>query len=362
MKENPSNPGIMLKRRYNDFWQWFQKNQQTFFKVVKNQKNIERDFFQKLASKLESITDGFFFLTGMQNEDTAELIFTADGNIKNIIFAEELVKAAPEIQSWKFTALKPPLEAENIHIEMGGHSFNKDNMFFFSNNNDQYPDEISITIIHEDYTEENKKQISTGIFIFLDNYLGELDFAENIDRVVISPKEETKKDLIPISKLKEFLTWREKEFIEKYDDVYYDAGKVKQTVLEAESESGNKLIAILNTQILDWDNKASHPWLAVMTTKFDGGENRGLPGDAVYDQLDSIEEATGKQLSDHEGYIYIGRQIGDNEQNMYFACKDFRKPSQVFFDTQQRFANKLEIEYDIYKDKYWKSLDIFKTH
>jgi len=179
-------------------------------------------------------------------------------------------------------------------------------MFFFSNNNDQYPDEISITIIHEDYTEENKKQISTGIFIFLDNYLGELDFAENIDRVVISPKEETKKDLIPISKLKEFLTWREKEFIEKYDDVYYDAGKVKQTVLEAESESGNKLIAILNTQILDWDNKASHPWLAVMTTKFDGGENRGLPGDAVYDQLDSIEEATGKQLSDHEGYIYIG--------------------------------------------------------
>ncbi len=40
-----------------------------------------------------------------------------------------------------------------------------------------------------------------------------------------------------------------------------------KAVLEAESESGNKLIAILNTQILDWDNKASHPWLAVMTTK-----------------------------------------------------------------------------------------------
>ena len=74
-------------------------------------------------------------------------------------------------------------------------------------------------------TEENKKQILNGTYIFLDNFLGEIDFLNNIDNLTTVSKKEAKKELVPIEKLKDFLTWRQKEFIEKYEGVRYDTEK-----------------------------------------------------------------------------------------------------------------------------------------
>jgi hypothetical protein len=40
-----------------------------------------------------------------------------------------------------------------------------------------------------------------------------------IDNLKIISKEEAQKELIPVEKLKAYLTWRQKEFIEKYEGV-----------------------------------------------------------------------------------------------------------------------------------------------
>lgn len=106
-------------KSYEDFWRWFQKNEKTFFNVVKKHNNIEKDFFDKIAPKLNQLQDGFFYLTGMFDDNTVELILTPDGTIKNIVFVEELVASAPKISGWKFTALKPALDIENVNINMG---------------------------------------------------------------------------------------------------------------------------------------------------------------------------------------------------------------------------------------------------
>jgi hypothetical protein len=66
----------------------------------------------------------------MFDDNTVELILTADGNTKNIVFVEDLVNAAPKIEGWKFTALKPSLNIEDLCIEMGGHKFNNKNIHF----------------------------------------------------------------------------------------------------------------------------------------------------------------------------------------------------------------------------------------
>jgi hypothetical protein len=162
---------------YQEFWNWFRKNERTFHKVVKDGGDIEKNFFNQLSPKLNELKDGFWYLAGMYNENTVELVITADGTVKNIVFVEELMEAAPAIIGWKFTALKPALDIENVSIEMSGFGFNRNNLYFHSDANQDYPDEIDITIVHDDYTEENKSRISNGVYIFLDNYLGELDFA-----------------------------------------------------------------------------------------------------------------------------------------------------------------------------------------
>jgi hypothetical protein len=349
-------------KSYSDFWNWFQKNEKEFFKVVKNSKeskDIEKGFFDKLSPKLGELKEGYFYLTGMTDDNTAELVLTADGDIKNIVFVEELVNAAPQIAGWKFTAFKPAMDIEPLGINMNGYKFQKENLNFYANENPSYPDEIDIEVVHDDLTADNETEISTGTSIFLDNYLGELDFVNNIDTLSVIGKRDAKKELIPIAKLKDFLIWRQKEFIEKYEGVRYDTENDSYSMLEAELENGNKLLAVVNTELLNWDSKASHPWIAVLTLKYDGINNNGMPNDNDYKLLSEIEEAIMLELKDIDGYLNAGRQTANGEREIYFACKDFRKPSKVFFTIQQNYSGSFEIEYEIYKDKYWQSFERF---
>lgn len=346
-------------KTYDDFWRWFQINEKTFFKAVKNHRNIEREFFDKLSPKLKELKDGFFYLTGMLDDNTVELILTADGTIKNIVFVEELVNAAPAIPGWTFTSLKPPLEIKNVQIEMAGYTFDSDTLSFYSNELKHYPDEIDITIVHKDYNENDKSSITNGTYIFLDNFIGELNFVTVIDNVQVIGKEQAEKDLIPIEKLKDFLIWRQKEFIEKYDGTLKDTETAEFSIFESKLESGNKVIAVINIDILNWDKKASHPWIATLEIHYDGQSGNGMPDDNTYQLLNEIEDKALEQLKDFDGYLNIGRQIGNNLREVYFACKDFRKPSKVFYQLTKDYSS-MDIKYDIYKDKYWISFNRFQ--
>ena len=173
-------------------------------------------------------------------------------------------------------------------------------------------------------------------------------------------KNEAIKELIPIKKLKDFLTWRQKEFVEKYQGVRYDTEQDTYSILEAESPDDGALIALINTSLLDWDSKASHPWIGSFTIHYDGSKNNGMPDKSTYALLDKIEQEIMNELKDRDGYLNIGRQTAGGERDIYFACKDFRKPSKVFFDVQKVYGQKLQIDYNIYKDKYWQTFERFQ--
>ncbi len=103
---------------YADFWAWFQQHQNRFFNIVNDQKNIERDFFDIISPKLDQVHEGIYYLTGMFDTTTAELILSAEGVVKNIVFVEELVAAAPAIKGWRFIASKPALDIADVSINM----------------------------------------------------------------------------------------------------------------------------------------------------------------------------------------------------------------------------------------------------
>jgi hypothetical protein len=347
-----------IKSNY-DFWNWFQDNEMDFFEVIKNKGNIERDFFNKLSSKLNQLRDGYWFLAGMFNDNTAELVLTADGVYKNIVFVEELVESAPKIDKWKFTALKPALNINDVYISMGNLKFNKENLSFYSNDNPGYPDEIDITIIHADYIEDLKSPITNGVYFFIDNYLGELNSVTTIDSMKIIGKDKAEKALIPIEKLKDFLIWRQKEFIEKYEGTRYNTENDSYNTLEATLNNGKPLLAIINSALLEWDSKASHPWILTIKIIYKGNKN-GMPDIETYELMNKFENELMLELKDSEGYLNVGRQTADSSREIYFACKDFRLPSIVLTKYKSDYKNRLSVEYDIYKDKYWKSFDRFR--
>lgn len=347
-------------KTYKDFWDWFVTQEKDFYETIKNHQNIEIDFFDVIAPKLKEINGGFYFLAGMSDDSIAELILTVEGDIKNIIFAEEIIEAAPKLNHWKFTALKPEMNLTS-GIEMDGKKFSSENIFFYENEIEGYPDEIDITFVYENLNEETKDAAITGVCVFLDNFLGELNFATQIDTFNVIGKDNAKKELVPVTKLKDFLSWREREFTEKYKNVKNFDEEDKFSVFEATLKNGSPFIAAINTSLLTYDSKASYPWISILKVQYNGENNNGLPEKEDYEKLSNIEEQIIEELKIEDGNLYIGRENADNLKESYFASKDFRKPSKVLkkvIDDHPEYKMTLEI----YKDKYWQSFERYNVN
>ncbi|MES2848768.1 MAG: DUF695 domain-containing protein [Bacteroidota bacterium] len=344
---------------YADFWHWFQKHEKEFFKVVKEHSRIDEEFLQKITPQLRQLNEDFYCVTGMADDNTAELIISADGIIKEFVFAEEFVAAAPLVSRWKFTALKPATDIETMGIEMDGNEFNNTNISFFSNDMNEYPDEIDITLVHKDYTEENKDIITSGCLIYLDNLLGEYNTAIMVDVVQVAGPD-NEQELIPIEKLQGYLIWRQKEFVEKYEGVRYGTEEDSYSAMEAEDEEGTPVFAIVNQDLMNWDAKASHPWMMVVEIKFEDEKNEGLPGDDVANLMNDFEDEILKQLPDVDGYLNIGRETYKGTRTIYFACKEFRHSSKTTAAIIKEYADKLDASYEIFKDKYWMTVNHLK--
>jgi len=345
---------------YADFWEWFSENESTFRKIVKTKdtKTIEEKFFSRLGPKLNELRDGIFYLVGMLNDSTVDLVLTADGSPKNISFVEELVEAAPAIAGWQFTPLKQPMGV-GFGLTMNGIIHSQDTLSFYPTDRPDKPDLVDITVFHRDLNDSNKQSIQSGAYILLENYLGELNFLENIDELRFLPPSDAEKDLIPIDALENYLQTRQALFVEKYDGVRIFTENDAYSALEAELESGQKLIAVINTDLLNWNRKASHPWMLVITIGFDGTKNNGMPDSPTFERLQEIEDSICAELRDVDGYLNIGHQTTNGERDIFLACVDFRKPSKVLHEAQQRYGSSFPFDYQIYKDKYWQTVSRF---
>ena len=120
------------------------------------------------------------------------------------------------------------------------------------------------------------------------------------------------------------------------------------------------LLAVINTNLLNWDSKPSHPWLATLIIKYDGSETNGMPNSRDYELLNAIEDELMETLKDEDGYLNVGRETTEGEREIYFACKDFRKPSKIFYETEQKYKDVFEISFTVYKDKYWHQFERYR--
>ncbi|UII28353.1 DUF695 domain-containing protein [Fulvivirga maritima] len=344
---------------YQKFWEWFKKEEKSFYEIIKQGGDIESKVFDKLTPKLNQVHDGIWLLVGMQNNDQAELILTADGFVKNIVFVEELVAAAPSIPNWKITALKPSNE-EPLSVKVDDYTFDENTLSFYPEEHPDKPDLIDIYVTHKDLTEENYDLISQGVFLSIDNYLGELNTATLMDHISLITPEEATKELIPFQKLKSYLVWREKEFVEKYRGSRHNTEGDHYSVLEGSLENGLPWVAAVNMDLLQWDAKASHPWITNIVIEFTPDSN-GFPDKDTYTLLDKVEDNIMSVLKDYEGYLNIGRETANGGRQIYFACEDFRKPAKVLDNLLKENIPELKVAYEIYKDKYWQTFDHFSV-
>lgn len=341
-----------------EFWEWFKQHEADFSNVIKSHSNVEEGFLNKFHPKLKQVNKSLFFLAGPYDDNTIELIITPDGSVSNIVFAEELIAAAPAIPNWKFTALKPEWKSGGEVMKMDEFTFSQDNLSFYANENPETPDLIDIHIVCDDFSADDKNTISNGVAIFLDNYLGELNHVTLIDKLAAIPRSSTTQELIPLSKLKDYLIWRQKEFVEKYEGTRRDTENDTYSSIQGKDNKQNPIVGIFNTTLMQWEGKASHPWVMSIEITYKGNDS-GMPDNNTLEELNRIEDEITDALKDVDGYLNVGRLTSSNTRDTYFACKEFRKPSKVLKQIQEKYSKQYPIEYFIFKDKYWNSMYMF---
>ncbi|WFB62478.1 DUF695 domain-containing protein [Sphingobacterium sp. WM] len=345
---------------YQAFWDWFQTRSQEFYDVIKSGKNVEEDFIQQFAPVLDKMEPRVFFLVGIDQDKDAELVFTPDGIIKNVIWAEKLVQSSPKLAGWKFRALKPESNNEDFAIRMHDLQFDKSNIKFYPILHANYPDKIDLMFVYDSYHEESREEILSGIFIFLDNYLGEETMIQIIDKIDVRGPQNLQEELIQADKLLDYLHWREKEFVEKYQDVRHNSDDDRFSGFEGCLENGKPILSTINTSVLNWDYKASHPWILVVMNAYHSDSESGFPNPDTYDHIAEFEEELEKTLPSAEGYIFLGSETVDGLRETFIACREFRNVSMVMEKLIPKYQDRLELSYDFYKDKYWQTFERYR--
>lgn len=177
----------------DSFWNWFRKNNQTYFHFEQNLNFL----FHNLKSELNKIhPDLVFEFSPILQDGKREFVISADG-IKSVFpIVMDLVDRAPKLDKWHIVAFRQPHKGIT-QITYDNLTLNFDDVFFrFGKDNGQIALELCIRGFYE------SPEWAGAIFILLDNILGEYYTEMSFSRIEKKLLNEQEiKDLYPITDL-----------------------------------------------------------------------------------------------------------------------------------------------------------------
>lgn len=338
------------------FWNWFEASEKKYRQFSNNGTEAADQLLDNLLDHLKPYDPWLKCLVGKANDGQNELIITADGDIALFTKVEALVAAAPRMAGWIFTAHKPAC-GMGISISYNDEEFNSSTLRFYPHHLEGMPDEISIVVTHPRFKASEESFFRNAAHIYLENSMGELAVALDIDELAAGPIP-ADIETIPIEKLPDYITWRKKEFVEKYSKLHaYPLGE-EFTVLKATSEGNKPLTAIVNSQGNSYDFKPAFPWCVEISCKY-VGDSQGLPGKKQLDALQELEDAIIHLPGMQAGTLYLAAETFDNCRTLYFYASDFRQPSTTLHHFFEQHKTTFDCSFYIVKDKYWQKLQHF---
>ena len=189
------------------FWEWFSANQFYLYDYENNRAKIIADM-QKQLGKVNSFLSFQFGPT--RQDGTRDFIITANEKLSIFEYVESLYASAPKLEKFKIIKFKPikyPLTDivyDNIDHDYNNIKISLDDVRFLlaKDNRLGKPTIILFVINHDNLYEHDRNEIG---LIFLEQALGEYDFATNIGRIQFeTEKSEYFKKSIPITELSKY--------------------------------------------------------------------------------------------------------------------------------------------------------------
>ena len=200
------------------------------------------------------------------------------------------------------------------------------------------------------------------MYVYLDNLLGEWVAVTQIDQMQIINQQQlpANQTLQPMAELAPYLHRRHEAWQKAYGGVYYNSDQDEFASFEGEADNGQLIVGIIDSTLLAWPHKPSHPWMLTLRIAYDSSGLNGMPSKQIYQRMEAFEDALMAELPEHEGYLNVGRETGDDIRYIYFACKQFVQATRVLERLMPQFSQEMDISYDVFQDKYWQSLQRFE--
>ena len=189
------------KSQEEKFWNWFVKNQSTYYTDVGNKK-VEEQIFNELSSQLVKINEELVFeFSPIHENGIRELTISSEGIAEVFPIIENLIEKAPELENWQFNAFRQRIPGDNFEIQFGDLKIGYSDLYFkFGYDNDKIGIELNI----RNYDGEASTQ--NAIYILLDGLIGEYDVTTSIGWIEwVKLDEDNISNLHPITHLRKVI-------------------------------------------------------------------------------------------------------------------------------------------------------------
>jgi len=163
---------MFFQSKETKFWKWFEQNEQQLFEM----QTLDNDLFAEISSRLQNIQAGLSFaISPLLDDNTKELVISADGIIERFPAVIALIQKAPQLPHWRIKAFRQRQTSDDIQIKLGNFLLSYDDIFF-----KYLIEEGKVCLqLHIRYFRKDDPFID-AVFLLLDALLGEYDVGTQI--------------------------------------------------------------------------------------------------------------------------------------------------------------------------------------
>ena len=157
------------------FWNWFEKNQETYYSEIENLE-IREEIFNELTKNLKKVNEDLVFeFSPIHENNVREFTISAEGMKELFPIVEKLIEKAPKLKNWKFNAFRQRVPGDDFEIQYGDLKIGYSDIYYRSENDNE---KLGIELNIKDYNGNGQTQ--NAIYILLDGLIGEYDVTTKI--------------------------------------------------------------------------------------------------------------------------------------------------------------------------------------
>ena len=161
-----------------DFWHWFAKHRERYYRFEENQDQLFGAMHKKLKEIHPSLT---FEFSPVRGDGTRELTISADGIKDAFPYVVQLTDRAPRIEKWKINAFRQRIPADDLVVQIESVKVGYGDIFF---SHMLSQDLLHLDLYIRNYEEDDRYK--NAVFILLDSLLGEYDMEMKVGKLNFS--------------------------------------------------------------------------------------------------------------------------------------------------------------------------------